>query len=60
MEEEFNAYLESKNIDSDQFKSAEPERWEEWLKIFSEINEKSFTAQKLFLINKIRRRYLKQ
>lgn len=57
MEEEFKTYLESKKIDSDQFKAAEPERWGEWLKIFSEINEKSFTTQKLFLINKIRRRY---
>ena len=60
MEEEFKAYLEAKNIDSDQFKSAEPERWEDWLTIFSETNQKSFTTQKLFLINKIRRKYLKQ
>ena len=57
MEEEFKTYLESKKINSKNFKEVEPERFKEWLNIFIQTNEKSFTSQKLFLINKIRRRY---
>ncbi|UZR92371.1 hypothetical protein [Chondrinema litorale] len=54
---EFEEYLESKKIDSGLFKNSEPERWEEFNKLFSLVNPKSFTMQKLFLLNQIRRKY---
>jgi hypothetical protein len=53
----FEEYLISKKIDSLAFKSAEPDRWSEWQKLFEEMSEASFTAQKLYLINPIRRKY---
>jgi hypothetical protein len=54
----WEAYLESKKIDSTRFKTAEPERWQEWHDLFAEMSPASFTAQKLYLINSIRRKYL--
>jgi hypothetical protein len=53
----FEEYLVQKKIDSGNFKSAEPARWEEWSDLFAEISEPSFTAQKLYLINPTRRKY---
>lgn len=53
----FEQYLLDKKINSEAFKSGEPARWEEWLGEFEQINPKSFTAQKLYLINTIRRKY---
>jgi len=53
----FDEYLISKKIDSSVFKTAEPARWHEWNTIFVELNPASFTAQKLYLINPIRRKY---
>lgn len=54
---EFKEYLEGKNIDSKAFKLAEPKLWQELNIIFMQMHPKSFTAQKLFLINGIRRKY---
>lgn len=54
----FEEYLSSKKIDSVAFKAAEPQRWEEWRMIFEEVSPASFTAQKLYLINPVRRKYL--
>lgn len=54
----FTTYLASKNIDSAQFKSAEPELYEKLASLFEQMHPDSFTAQKLFLINPIRRKYL--
>jgi len=53
----FEAYLSSKKIDSAAFKKAEPVLWESWRKEFDLIHPNSFTAQKLYLINPIRRKY---
>ena len=53
----FEEYLISKKIDSSVFKNAEPARWDEWNTIFVELSPASFTAQKLYLINPIRRKY---
>ena len=53
----FENYLVDKKIDTNAFKSAEPDRWEEWNTIFVELSPASFTAQKLYLINPIRRKY---
>lgn len=53
----FEEYLASKKIDSASFKKAEPERWNEWNHLLDEMSPASFTAQKLYLINPIRRKY---
>jgi len=53
----FEGYLLSKKIDAAAFRNAEPHRWEEWNTIFVELSPASFTAQKLYLINPIRRKY---
>lgn len=54
----FEAYLSSKKIDSDAFKKAEPLLWDSWRKEFEQVHPNSFTAQKLYLINPLRRKYL--
>jgi hypothetical protein len=51
----FDAYLESKKIDSSAFKAADPELWKSWEAEFSQMHPASFTTQKLYLINPIRR-----
>lgn len=53
----FEEYLESKKIDSDRFRQAEPELWGTWQREFGEMHPNSFTMQKLNLINPIRRKY---
>ena len=54
---DFEAYLVSKKIDSAAFRQYEPERWQEFSTLFNEVHPNSFTAQKLYLINPIRRKY---
>lgn len=54
---EFENYLTDKKIHSKNFREAEPNIWEEWKVLFEQIHPESFTAQKLFLINNVRRRY---
>lgn len=50
-------YLISKKIDSELFKKEESVLWETWKKLFEQMHPNSFTAQKLYLINPIRRKY---
>ncbi|WP_421875189.1 hypothetical protein [Marinoscillum sp.] len=50
-------YLISKKIDPDLMKSGDPERYKEFNKLFTQMHPDSFTSQKLFLINKLRRKY---
>lgn len=52
---DFDEYLKGKKIDPAKFKANSPERFKEWETIFSQVHPESFTQQKLFLINKIRR-----
>ena len=54
----FEEYLRSKKIDSSAFRQKEPDLWESWRVEFEQISPTSFTAQKLYLINPIRRKYL--
>jgi hypothetical protein len=54
---DFNAYLVSKKIDPDAFQRAEPLLWDSWRSEFEKVSPASFTSQKLFLINPIRRKY---
>ncbi|MFN8355347.1 MAG: hypothetical protein U0Y10_12905 [Spirosomataceae bacterium] len=54
----FEAYLQSKKIDQEAFERAEAERYHEWKQLFEQVHPESFTAQKKFLINSMRRKYL--
>jgi hypothetical protein len=53
----FEEYLISKKIDGAAFQATEPALWNEWNKLFEQMSPASFTAQKLYLINPIRRKY---
>lgn len=53
----FKEYLNSKKIDAKGFALAESSRFMELKGIFDQVHPESFTAQKMFLINKIRRKY---
>ena len=58
---EFSAYLIAKMIDEVAWKKAEPDQFDELKLLFDQVHPDSFTAQKLFLINPIRRKFpLKQ
>ena len=50
-------YLASKKIDSNLFKQQEERVWASWKALFDQMHPNSFTAQKLYLINSIRRKY---
>lgn len=53
----FEAYLISKKIDSAAFEKAEPLLWKTWNAEFESMHPNSFTTQKLYLINPIRRMF---
>ncbi|HEX5170926.1 MAG TPA: hypothetical protein VFW11_17245 [Cyclobacteriaceae bacterium] len=53
----FEDYLISKKIDSKLFLEKEKELWLSWKTAFEQMHPNSFTAQKLYLINPIRRKY---
>lgn len=55
---DFEKYLAEKKIDANQFQQADPERYAEWEREFEQISPASFTVQKKFLLNDIRRKYL--
>lgn len=55
--QEFEEYLSSKKIDATAFKEEKPEIWENWKSLFYTMHPNSFTQQKLFLINPIRREF---
>ncbi len=54
---EFEEYCASKKIDADQFKQTDEMLFSELKSIFSEMHVESFTTQKKFLINNLRRRF---
>lgn len=51
------AYLISKKIDPEIFRDKEPALWKSWEHELEQMHPNSFTAQKLYLINPIRRKY---
>lgn len=53
----FEEYIIGKKIDAKAFKAKEPQVWAAWQAEFQQMHPKSFTAQKLYLINPIRRKY---
>ncbi len=54
----FEEYLVQKNIDADRFQQTEPIRYAAWKHEFDQMHPESFTAQKKFLLNDTRRKYL--
>jgi len=54
----FSDYLQSKNIDEENFASMDPQTFFAWKQMFDHVNPASFTEQKKFKINQIRRKYL--
>lgn len=54
---EFEAYLKQKKISLTAFKAGDQVRFAEWQELFNTMHPDSFTAQKKFLINDIRRMY---
>lgn len=54
----FDAYLAQKKIDAGRFRAAEPDLYDEWEAQFRQLHPESFTVQKKFLLNDIRRKYL--
>jgi hypothetical protein len=54
---EFQEYLKLKKISLIAFKKGDIDRFEEWETLFQTMHPESFTAQKKFLINEVRRRY---
>lgn len=54
----FEEYLISKKVDEHQFRQAEPVRYAAWKAEFDQLHPESFTTQKKFLINEVRRKYL--
>ena len=53
----FKDYLAKKKIEAKGFAQGQPDRFDEFRKLFNQVHPDSFTAQKLFLINNIRREY---
>ncbi|MCU0429681.1 MAG: hypothetical protein MUF42_06880 [Cytophagaceae bacterium] len=53
----WDEYCNSKKINASGFKQAEPEKFEELKVLFEQVHPASFTEQKKFLINMIRRKY---
>ncbi len=54
----FEDYLIQKKIDKNLFLKYKPLVYEEWKQLFQQIHPDSFTAQKKFFINSIRREFL--
>lgn len=54
---DFVAYLTSKNIDSQKFKNTEEKLFSVWEHEFEQMHPNSFTSQKLFVLNDVRKKY---
>ena len=54
---DFSTYLKAKKIDERAWEQAKPVQFKEMKLIFDQIHPNSFTTQKLFLINSIRRAF---
>jgi hypothetical protein len=55
---DFKEYLAIKKIDAAAFEASDSERFNDWAALFEVLHPDSFTAQKKFYINRIRRKYL--
>ena len=58
MEElDFKTFLQKKKIDPKAFAQQQQEEYVRWKKLYDQVHPNSFTAQKLFLINQVRREF---
>ena len=55
---EFHLYLISKKIDPSSFEQGDKLLFQEFERAFVQSHPASFTAQKLFMLNKLRRKFL--
>ena len=53
----FDEYLQSKRIDPEAFRNHEIRQYRDWEAEFEDVHPDSFTSQKLYLINPLRRRF---
>ncbi len=53
----FEEYLAKKKIDALSFQAAQPDRFADWKRLFEQMSEASFTSQKLYLVNPLRRQF---
>ncbi|PGH41652.1 MAG: hypothetical protein CRN43_00520 [Candidatus Nephrothrix sp. EaCA] len=53
----FEEYLASKKIHSEKFREGDNGLWNEWKNLFEQLHPESFSAQKLFSVNAVRRRF---
>ena len=56
-EADFNQYLKAKKINPHCFKESMGTRYLEFLQVFDKVSPASFTAQKLFWLNRLRREF---
>jgi hypothetical protein len=54
----FSEYLISKNIDESSFFATDSAVYNQWKMLFDQLSPNSFTDQKKFKINQIRRKYV--
>lgn len=54
---EWETYLEQKKISAAAYQKGNPDQYREFQEIFYQVSPNSFTSQKLFLLNRIRRQY---
>ena len=54
----FSEYLVSKNIDEESFATQDAQTYSSWKSMFEQVHAASFTEQKKFKINQIRRKFL--
>jgi hypothetical protein len=54
---DFKSYLIDKKIDAQAFENAEFDDWKKLKELYDQVSPSSFTAQKLYLINPIRRKF---
>ncbi|MBV6644952.1 MAG: hypothetical protein KI790_05865 [Cyclobacteriaceae bacterium] len=57
MDQDFETYLREKKIDPDLYRKGDQGQFDEFKTLFHQMHPNSFTSQKLFLINQIRRTY---
>lgn len=53
----FEDYLKQKKINASAWQATNPTQWETFKTLFEQIHPDSFTAQKKFLINDLRKLY---
>ena len=55
---DFISYLKNKKIDPEKLNASEPDLFSEWSSLYEQVHPNSFTQQKLFLINILRKKFI--